>query len=95
MDSTNIVTTVSHATPEQVTQQFNAWMAVAALIGGVLWHMLLKVWPVLQKIYPYVVANGGIFQIIGKFFWNTPKPSTAGQYFFPEPPAPQPPKTGV
>ena len=27
-------------------------------------------WPNIVKIYPYVTANGGIFQIVKRFFYN-------------------------
>jgi len=75
METTNTVAIVSHVTPEQVTQQFNAWMAVFMLIGGVAWHAILRIWPSLKAVYPWIVSNGGIGPIIWRFFYNPPKTS--------------------
>ena len=51
-------------TPESVTQSFTAWNAVALLIGGVIWHMILKV-------APWAKANGGLLRGAIRFFWDT------------------------
>ena len=57
-------------TPESVTQSFTAWNAVALLIGGVIWHMILKV-------APWAKANGGLFKGVVKFFWDFDNPVPA------------------
>ena len=51
-------------TPESVTQTLTAWNAVALLIGGVIWHMILKV-------APWAKANGGLLRGVIRFFWDS------------------------
>lgn len=63
----------THLDPATVQTQFNAWSVVLFGIGAVVWHLILKAWPGIKAVYPYVVANGGIFPIIGRFLY-VPKP---------------------
>ena len=51
-------------TPAAVEQMFTAWNAVALLIGGVIWHMILKV-------APWAKANGGLLRGVIRFFWDS------------------------
>jgi hypothetical protein len=51
-------------TPQAVAQSFTAWNAVALLIGGVIWHIILKV-------APWAKANGGLLRGVIRFFWDT------------------------
>lgn len=69
--NTNSITVL---TPEHVASTFNAWVVVAALIGGVIWHAILKAWPVVQKVYPWVVEHRGIGPILGNLFYVPKEP---------------------
>lgn len=54
--------TAAALTPQSVVQSFTAWNAVALLVGGVIWHFILKV-------APWSKANGGLFRGVCDFFW--------------------------
>jgi hypothetical protein len=68
-------------TPETVTQTFTTWNAVALLIGGVIWHMILKV-------APFGKAHGGVLRGVRDWFWDVGWKPTVALPSIPTIPAP-------
>lgn len=56
--------------PEQVQTTINAWTGVAVLVGAIVWHLILKIIPIVKAVAPWAKANGGLIRGVRDFFWE-------------------------
>ena len=70
-------------TPDTVLTQFNAWLAVAVVIGAALMHLVKGAYETAKRfalaVWPFLLANGGykgIWRMV-KYGHNPPPPEAA------------------